>query len=169
MGQQENVYQTPESALEAEAVSVYSDELASRWRRLFAAIIDSIIAMVFSIPLMMYLGYWDQFMQGQQPSILETYPATIAGIMFFLIVHGYLLKTQGQTIGKAVLGIRIVDMNGNLLPIGKLIGLRLVPIWVAAVIPIIGQIATIIDTLFIFRSDKRCVHDLIAGSQVVNK
>ena len=35
-------------------------------------------------------------------------------------------------------------------------------------IPFIGGLISIVNICFIFRGDKRCLHDLVAGTQVVN-
>ncbi len=62
---------------------------------------------------------------------------------------------------------RIVSVrDGRLLSFGRLIGLRYLPVWLVSVIPVI-QLFGMIDALFIFRRDRRCVHDLIAGTKVV--
>lgn len=37
-----------------------------------------------------------------------------------------------------------------------------------SLIPAIGQLFAVIDTLCIFWEDRRCIHDLIAGTKVVN-
>lgn len=89
-------------------------------------------------------------------------------MIIFLLLHGYLLATRGQTIGKMLLGVRIVDYNTDqLLSFGKLIGLRVVPVWMVSLIPFAGGCLVLIDTLFIFGNERRCIHDLIAGTKVV--
>ena len=50
----------------------------------------------------------------------------------------------------------------------KLLGLRYVLVMLVMAIPIIGQLLGLADALFIFRSDRRCVHDLLAGTKVVS-
>jgi len=34
-------------------------------------------------------------------------------------------------------------------------------------VPMIGNVFTIVNYCFIFRADRRCLHDLIAGTKVV--
>ena len=102
-----------------------------------------------------------------------TQQMSTAGSIWFLIIfmaiNSYLLLTKGQTVGKWMLGIRIVDAasNGAATAV-KLLGLRYVLVLLVMAIPIIGQLLGLIDVLFIFRSDRRCVHDLIAGTKVVS-
>ncbi len=50
----------------------------------------------------------------------------------------------------------------------KLLGLRYVLVLLVRAIPIIGDLLGLADALFIFRSDRRCAHDLIAGTKVVS-
>ena len=58
-------------------------------------------------------------------------------------------------------------MNGNILTLSTVLLKRYLPMSAVSLIPILGGLLAIIDVLFIFRKDKRCVHDLIAGSKVV--
>ena len=85
----------------------------------------------------------------------------------FLLIHGYLLMKHGQTVGKWLTGIRIADLDGGIPSFGRVVGLRYLPTSVASVIPVVGSIYPLVDVLFIFRSDRRCIHDLLAGTQVV--
>lgn len=140
--------------------------LAGRGTRLGAAILDTLIGLVISCPVMMFTGYIDRAMQ-QQVSPVEMAIYTMGGMVVYLLIHGYLLATQGQSVGKKLLGIRIVDYESNeILPFGKLVGLRLLPVWIVSAIPFANCLA-LVDVLFIFGEERRCVHDLIAGSKVV--
>ena len=66
-----------------------------------------------------------------------------------------------------MLCIRIVDVTSNGAATAvKLLGLRYVLVMLLGAIPIIGGLLGVIDFLFIFREDRRCVHDLIAGTKV---
>ena len=66
-----------------------------------------------------------------------------------------------------MLGIRIVDLNNRILPLGSLIFKRYFPVTFVALIPLVGQYLILIDSLFVLRKDKRCIHDFIAGTRVV--
>ena len=48
-----------------------------------------------------------------------------------------------------------------------LIGLRYLPFWVVGQVWVIGPILSLANPLFIFREDRRCLHDLLAGTKVV--
>ena len=104
-----------------------------------------------------------------QISLLENVILFLGGCVLYLALHGYLLATRGQSLGKMAVQIKIVDYDtGQLLPFGKLVGFRLAPVWIVSQIPIIGGVLGLIDILFIFGEERRCVHDLIAGTKVVN-
>jgi uncharacterized RDD family membrane protein YckC len=91
-------------------------------------------------------------------------PSLCIGILAILIVQIYLLSTKGQSIGKLAMKIKIVKSetgdNGGFVPNFLL---REVVNNLLSVIPFYG----LIDTLFIFSYDGRCLHDKIAGTKVV--
>lgn len=140
--------------------------LAGRGARLGAAIIDGLVVSVINVPLAFALGFVD--LSGRQPSFLTQLASLGLGIVVLLLVHVWFMP-QGQTLGKKALGIRIVDMSTEQpLPVGKLLAMRYGPLWLVALIPFVGGIAALVDVLFIFGEDRRCVHDLIAGTKVVD-
>jgi len=162
----DNIYATPAAELERPELSD-QDNLATRWARLWGSLIDGIIAMVFIFPVMFITGFWDKAMAGAVP-ILDTVLFGVFGFVVFIALHGYLLAKHGQTIGKRLVGTRIVSVSSDeILPLWKIIFMRYLPISISAHIPAIGQFLTIIGNLFVFRKNKRCVHDLIAGTKVV--
>lgn len=76
----------------------------------------------------------------------------------------YLLSSFGQTIGKRMLGIRIVRNDGSRASLGRIFLLRiLVPAAINAGCGLFG----LVDALFIFAADRRCVHDHLADTKVV--
>ncbi len=164
MSEENNPYSAPEGEIRAQDPEL--NDLASRWTRLFAFIIDSIISLVITVPFMLYYGVWESAMQGQEMGMEITIMFTLLGVVGFMLFHGYLLKTKGQTIGKYILGIRIVSLDGELPEFGGLIAKRYVPVWLLQVLPALGLLA-LVNVLLIFRSDKRCIHDLIAGTKVI--
>jgi uncharacterized RDD family membrane protein YckC len=142
-------------------------ELAGRGTRLAAAIIDGLILGLIIWPYVMSTDYWTRATQGQIGTS-DLLQVSLVGLIGFLVLHGYLLHKYGQTIGKRLLGIRIVcAADGQLVSLGRIFGLRYVPIQIAGIIPVIGNILPLIDVLFIFREDRRCLHDFIAGTRVV--
>jgi uncharacterized RDD family membrane protein YckC len=170
-----NPYAAP-SAVVDDIAEPGSLELAGRGRRLGAAIIDSLI---IAIPFML-LGGWFGFV-GARPDAaangiltwITAHPfgyqaaASLLGYLAFLAVNGYLLHKSGQTVGKRLLGIRIVRSNGETADFGRIALLRYLPTAVAQMIPVIGNFYPLIDVLLIFRGSRKCLHDNIADTIVV--
>ena len=88
----------------------------------------------------------------------------LLALLAILIAQVVLLSKAGQTIGKKAFNIRIVmvdtSQNGGF---GRNVALRAWLTTLLGFIPLFG----IVDVFFIFREDKRCIHDLIAGTHVV--
>lgn len=163
---EENRYAPPKA--DVADVSAGHADLASLGLRLGGAIIDGIISSLVMFPLMFMTGFWSSAMAG---SVTFTSQITVSvfGILVFLALNGYLLAKGGQTIGKRLVGTRIVSVtDGQILPLARVFCLRYLPIWVIALVPFVGNLIALIDILFIFREDRRCLHDLIAGTRVVN-
>jgi uncharacterized RDD family membrane protein YckC len=164
---EDNRYAPPRAPVSDSAITEGEEELAGRGVRLGAAIIDGVILGLVIWPYAMTTDYWTRAMQGQV-EMSDLLSLSLVSLIGFLVLHGYLLHTSGQTIGKRLLGIRIVSAtDGQIISLGRVFGLRYVPIQIASVLPAIGNILPLLDVLFIFREDRRCLHDLIAGTKVV--
>ncbi len=166
---EQNPYRGPDAAV-AEFSS--ADELAGRGARLGAAIIDAIILLVILAPMMFMGGYWQAAsaaaQAGQQVGFGTTVLWVAIGFIVFVVVQGFPLNATGQTWGKKLLKIKIVDLQGNKPSLGNLLGMRYLPVQAVGVIPLIGSLIQIVEVLLIFRSDRRCGHDLVAGTKVVH-
>jgi len=159
-------YQTPGADLESQHV-IAVGELASRWQRLGGAIIDGIIGFVVALPMMFMLGIFEYTRKGASPPFQLSLISAVIGFAVFALIHGYFLNKNGQTIGKKVLGTKIVGMDDNRLGLQAILFKRYLPITVVSIIPVLGGLLSLVDILFIFGKEKRCVHDYIAGSKVV--
>jgi uncharacterized RDD family membrane protein YckC len=161
----DNPYQAPQSPIDQNPVAETTSVLASRWMRLLAALVDAFIGVVSVILVFVVMGL---DVEGLGKANLATQAQlAVMGMAAFLALHGYLLAKKGQTIGKLVCGIRIAKLDGNIPEFLPLILKRYVPVWLVAQIPLIGGLLNLVNILFIFRADKRCVHDLIAGIRVI--
>ncbi len=144
-------------------------ELASRGKRLGGSLLDSLIASVVIVPVMIFMGAFKQASQGQKMGIEQTIAVFLLGNIVFLVINGIFLAKHGQTLGKKIVGTRIVsESDRQILPLTRVFGLRYLPVSVIAQIPLAGSFFSLANALFIFRSDKRCIHDLIAGTIVVD-
>ena len=142
--------------------------LASRWKRLGGALIDAIVNSVVATPILVLAGVLDfeAISEGRQMSLQQSATGALIGIAVMLLIHGYLLATRGQTVGKLALGTRIVDASGNVPPFVKLFVLRYAVLAAVYNLPIVGSLVAVVNALMIFGKEKRCLHDLIAGTWV---
>jgi uncharacterized RDD family membrane protein YckC len=164
---EDNRYAPPRATVSDTAPEDGERELAGRGTRLGAAIIDGIILGLIIWPYAMTTDYWTRATQGQI-EMSDLLQLSLVSLIGFLVLHGYLLHKHGQTIGKRLLGIRIVSASdGQIVSLGTIFGLRYVPIQIAGIVPVIGNVLPLLDVLFIFREDRRCLHDFIAGTKVV--
>ena len=93
---------------------------------------------------------------------------TMLGSLAVLIVQAVLISLSGQTIGKKIVGIRIVRLDGSLPGFVYGFLMRSIVGYLPAAIPFLGLIYILVDWCFVFRQDRRCIHDLIAGTRVIN-
>ncbi len=151
--------------------------LAERPTRLAAWFVDNIFGFIACLPGFMLLGLSvvQSIVSGQRD--FENIDTTrlalgggllLAGCLVLIIVQVWMLTTRGQTLGKRLLGVRIVRFADEANPgfVGAVL-LRAVVPGILGLVPYIGFIFTIVDACFIFRPDRRCIHDLIAGTKVV--
>ena len=144
-----------------DAMGVSTSQLASPWARLAAVIIDVLLYAVLSGVLFFIL----EVASKQDPAV--TGFTIIGANLALFVVQMVLLGARGQTIGKILLRVRIVDaQTGGHPGWARIVLLRTVVNWILSGIPFIGWIYWLVDSLFIFRADHRTIHDMIAGTQV---
>ena len=141
--------------------------LATRMQRMYAAVLDDSIALLTLLPLFSYYDLPSKFEAGLNIPFEIIVNLNLFAFVMFLLVHGYLLYNYGQTLGKRVMGIAIATMDFQVPEFNRLIALRYVPFRIAGLIPGFNLIP-IVDVLYIFRQDKRCLHDLLARTQVIS-
>jgi uncharacterized RDD family membrane protein YckC len=124
---------------------------AGFWIRVGAALLDTLI---IGLPLAV-ISY---FITGDWEGDFVT---SILDFLYYIIVP---VIWAGYTVGKKITGIRIVKVNGEKLGIGAMLMRTLV----AGIVYIITLgIGLIISAFMVgLRSDKRALHDLIAGTYV---
>jgi uncharacterized RDD family membrane protein YckC len=152
--------------------------LAERSTRLAANFIDNVIAAVACIPggLLIGAAALQALLSGRSPSpdevnvgqlLLGIGLLAVAGIAL-VIVQIWMLVKRGQTLGKRMLDIRIVRFADEGNPgFASAVLLRAIVPGVIGALPYIGVVFTLVDICFIFRGDRRCLHDHIAGTKVV--
>ena len=93
-----------------------------------------------------------------------------ATLLYFAAVMIYqvaMLTQRGQTFGKRAMKIRIVKLDGSQPGFVHAVLLRMMVNGLPPAIPMVGRLYTLVDLLFIFSADRRCLHDRIAGTRVV--
>lgn len=168
---------------EVAAVRYPAGEPARRLTRLLASIVDTIIMSIGVLPFSYLLSYgffdpvisnpelaaelnpWNPFATPEQA--FKTVVSFVIGVGVFLAINGYWLHHDGQSVAKKMFGIRIVRKDGSKASLGRLIGARILPIWVISLVPIVGGLVGLLDALLIFRQSRYCLHDDIADTTVV--
>ena len=93
----------------------------------------------------------------------------LISIGMFVAVNIYLLANRGQTVGKYLLKIRIVDYYSEEVPKLRFsLVLREGILTLLNLFGILGGLIALVDVLFIFATDKRCLHDYWAFTKVVD-
>ncbi|MGC4118290.1 MAG: RDD family protein [Myxococcales bacterium] len=162
-------------------------DLSSRLDRLYAASIDWLLAAVFPVLALLggfswLSGVFVQSVLSGKPPGAELRPTGDLAILLYgcllaslalWVVQCWGLAVRGQTLGKRVLGLVVVDTYDR--PAGFVRAL-LLRSWVFGILvglvqgwtgPV-GSLIPLLDVLFIFLGDKRCLHDYVAGTRVRN-
>ncbi len=142
--------------------------LATRSARFLAALIDGFILLPIVVGLQFAFGVFANFPHVRALPFEEQVAWGVAGFAFWVAIHGYFLAKRGQTIGKRLLGIQVVNMtDGRQASFVKLVFARNLPTVMLSQIPIIGGIINLVGILMIFGEGRRCLHDHLAGTRVI--
>lgn len=152
---EDNIYKSPESELDNKDGE--AGELASRWNRLFASIVDALIIGVVTLPVMYFTGGFDRITEGAQPMLLYTLMIGLISIVVFLVLNYSLLASNGQTIGKRVLSIKVVTLDDQQPSMGTHFLKRYAVYFGCGQIPTAGQLLSIINILTIFGKQRGSV------------
>ncbi len=146
---------------------------APRLHRLAAQLVNGLIGMVAAVPFVAAL----MISFSPDREVWNAWTAaglsiTVVANLAILGVNLVWLAREGQSIGKRAVGIRIVRQTGELASLGRLVFLRYlainaIAILLNAVLLVAGSILQLVNYLLIFREDRRCLHDHIADTVVV--
>jgi len=166
----QNPFAPPRALVEDQYVPQAEMVVAGRGGRLGAVIIDTLpfagIGIVAAIAIPAYVA----FTHGRSASIGG---AVLFGGLAVVAMIAYvaysisLVYRFGQTFGKKVMGIRVVRMDGSRVSFARFFFLRYLPLGVIGMIPYIGSLVSLVDSVLIFRDSSRCLHDDIADTRVV--
>jgi uncharacterized RDD family membrane protein YckC len=147
-------------------------EAATRLSRLGAFLVDALLAfaplgaLVVLVPLALLSG-------GAKTLLVFVVMAGLVSLAV-LITQIVLLVRNGQTIGKKVLGIRMITTAGDTPSIWRVFFLRWLPFAVTAGVVEyalkvrgLGNLIYVVDAALIFQPTRRCLHDLFADTHVI--
>ncbi|HEX7508998.1 MAG TPA: RDD family protein [Polyangia bacterium] len=184
-----DVYSPPGSDVNAGVPALgQAASLAERGTRLVAATLDGLLISVPLLPLVavgVYYGVRTQMEaaragMGESLAPLPSVGASelmvllsgaavigVLGVLGVAIYQWILIIRTGQSLGKKWTGIRMERIDGARITFGTGVVLRNWVPKVMGAVPYLGMLFHLIDCLFIFREDRRCLHDHIAGTRVV--
>ena len=167
-----NPYAPPQAAVQ-DVAEPDSGEFAGRGVRLGTAILDGIILVA-----MIYIPFTiSMFLNGPAPlrnghlnyaallGIGSLLP--LAGLVAFIWLNVMFVSRNGQSIGKKMTGIKVVRSDGSPASLGRIFWLRNVIGAVLGLIPLIGYIFGLVDSLLIFGEPRQCLHDKFADTIVI--
>lgn len=152
---------------------VATRHLASRGTRFIGHIVDSLIYGVAAVPgFVMAVVFADDrprrpgggddldFMAGMG------FLVVVLALLAVAVVNWVMIAQSGQSLAKKLLGMRIERMDGS--PPGFVYGV-LLRSWVPGFIGLFfGALWAFADSVAIFSSERRCIHDHLAGTRVVD-
>lgn len=161
-----NPYQAPATPLQEESTGQM--ELATRGQRFGAAMVDGVLVAVIMYTIIFLLIGWERYMVlVTQQTIWFSVASQAVGFLIWVLLHGYLIYRRGQSVGKYLVGIRIVRQDGSPAGFSRILLWRQLPQSVVGGIPVVGGWALLVNYLLIFRATRRCGHDDLADTKVV--
>ena len=139
--------------------------MAGLGRRLVAAGVDFVVVGIAGFVLVIGTGAFEDA-EDYVGNILARIVAY--GFLTYVLVSGLLLWRRSQTVGKALLGLVVVSAGAE----------TPAPLWRLAVratffMALYGVflgwpgLISLVDHAFIFGAKRRCLHDLVCGTEVV--
>lgn len=140
-------------------------------KRFVGALADAFVPLLFLVPAfgLVAAGGGERGLDQGSPLAVAGVLAGVLGFLVFLGLQLYLLATRSQTIGKYLVKTQIYDLETDA-PAGflKCFVLRALVNSFIGMLPCVGGIYSLVDILFIFGEEHRCLHDQIAGTYVVD-
>ena len=143
---------------------------ATRGKRLCAALLDGLINLVWVLPVIWGVMMADGVRQGLKPAspMIGVLLLGFVLLVTIFVINCVMLHRHGQTIGKRMLDICIVRTDGSRMGLRRYLFIRVLPVTLLGMIPYLGGLVSLVDSLMIFGRDRRCLHDQIADTIVVN-
>jgi uncharacterized RDD family membrane protein YckC len=166
--------------------AVDTSDLASCGARTGAALINAFIYLISTIPGGVVMsrklleqqpelakGGFPRFDKLDMVPLMEAVAWVWAGIFAAVLLQGLLIAVRRQNLGKLICGGRVVRASdGQPASLVQAVLLRFfLPVAIVILLHVftlvLGVVFLVVDYCFMFREDRRCLHDLIAGTKVV--
>ena len=147
-------------------------ELATPSSRLGAQIIDNLLLAAAALPggiVGAILGSSFHYGSGGKDESIGVMTMALAGLtgLLLYIYQCQLIAVTGQSLGQRWSDVRIVLENGEPPGFWRGVVLRSWVLFALRVIPGLGYIVGLVDSLMVFSEGRRCLHDRIAGTRVL--
>lgn len=168
-----NPYSTPNSSVGREADDA---PMASLVQRLGGGLVDVGLRVICLFAPLYMAGDFHLLSESMRTEDMETLKRILSGreytatpILFSILIAFdlWLLYKDGQTIGKRMVGTRIVRTSGVRAGFIRIVGLREFLSRLLYIVPFVGPAFMIIGHSMILLPQRRCMHDYIADTKVV--
>jgi uncharacterized RDD family membrane protein YckC len=140
--------------------------LADRVTRLVAALIDGLLVVI----TMMLAAVTGFFIRRANPGMQPISPLLgFIGVGCVFCTQIVFLVRHGQSIGKRLMGIRVVRTDGHPASVLRIVLLRNVTVYLIGLVTnaLLPGVFFLVDSLCIYGGERRCFHDFIADTVVV--
>jgi len=169
-----NLYAPPKSAVKDVSLD-QTRNLAARGSRLAAVILDGILGFICFAPA--YVTNFATLAQQSRGNPLALwiilaktgtwFYVGALGALVVLAIDLVLLARNGQTIGKKLLGIKVVRVDGTPVSLFRVFFVRYLCNTFLTMIPLVGSLYSLVDALMIFGESRRTLHDRMADTIVI--
>ncbi len=150
---------TPEPPVQSSPIIM--GEYAGFITRLLAFVVDALIVTV-SIGIVTEVATFlsDFFRSSEWAQAFITLVTLTVSLLVYIAYYVGLWVFAGQTLGKALMGLRVVSVDGDRVHIRQAF-IRLAGYWLSALLFFLGYLISLVD------DQRRCLHDRLAGTLVV--
>jgi len=145
--------------VQVKSASVVSQDMyAGFWRRFGAVIIDGILLWMAEMIIFRSIAF-RMFVFTPEAMVKTYFWSILIGWLYFALMES---SNKQATLGKMLIGIKVIDLEGNRISFGKATARHFSKI-ISGVILAVGYI------MAGFTQRKQALHDIIAGTLVVKK
>jgi uncharacterized RDD family membrane protein YckC len=166
-----NPYAAPVETLPDDFAPADGDQpyvLATLGQRFSGNLID---ALLFVVPGLLVLMPMRAVNDGPGGGVDQGAVVLMVGLCLACVVLAVtqcmMIASRGQSIGKRLVRTKIIRLDGSNPGFVHGVLVRSLIGRLPGVIPVVGNLYNLADALFVFRRDRRTLHDLIAGTRVI--